>query len=73
MDGGLICCENDIKLLEKEGIIVNMEKKSREELLNMFKTISKGAEYMDRSYEIICGSLNMYRSVDVTIVRLKEN
>ncbi|RDY14122.1 hypothetical protein CR513_00860, partial [Mucuna pruriens] len=44
-----------------------MEKKSREELLNMFKTISKGAEYMDRSYEEICGRLNAYRPVNVTI------
>ncbi|RDY14088.1 UPF0481 protein, partial [Mucuna pruriens] len=50
---GLICCKHDIELLEEKEIIVNMGKKSEEELLNLFEKISKGAEYMDLSYEEI--------------------
>ncbi|RDX65252.1 UPF0481 protein, partial [Mucuna pruriens] len=68
---GLICCKHDIELLEEKGIIVNMGKKSKEELLNLFATISKGAEYMDWSYEEICGRLNAYRPVNVTTALLQ--
>ncbi|KAK7390648.1 hypothetical protein VNO78_25993 [Psophocarpus tetragonolobus] len=58
---GLVCCKHDIELLEQRGVIVNEAKKSKEELLNLFCTISKGAEYMDSSYETICDRLNAYK------------
>lgn len=58
---GLVCCKHDIELLEEKGVIVNKSRKSKEELLDMFDTISKGAEYMDSSYEDVCDRLNKYR------------
>ncbi|KAK7349851.1 hypothetical protein VNO77_07614 [Canavalia gladiata] len=58
---GLICCKHDIELLEEKGVIVNECGKSKEELLTLFRTITKGAEYMDSSYSEICVRLNKNR------------
>nr|KYP35736.1 UPF0481 protein At3g47200 family [Cajanus cajan] len=58
---GLICCKHDIELLEEKKVIVNESGKSKEDLLKLFLTISKGAEHMDSSYGEICSELNMYR------------
>ncbi|KAK7349947.1 hypothetical protein VNO77_07872 [Canavalia gladiata] len=58
---GLICCKHDIELLEEKGVIVNESRKKKEELLTLFRTISKGAEHMDSSYSEICKSLNEYQ------------
>jgi len=41
---GLICCELDIELLQKKGVIVNELKKSNKDLLILFRTIAKGAD-----------------------------
>ncbi|CAJ2639829.1 unnamed protein product [Trifolium pratense] len=57
---GLICCEHDIEFLNKKGVIINKMNKSNEDLLALFRTISKGAEQMDSSYSEICKRLNVY-------------
>ncbi|XLU82753.1 hypothetical protein S245_006173, partial [Arachis hypogaea] len=55
----LICCEHDLHLLQKKGVIVNnMPKKSKKELMTMFRTICAGAEHMDSSYSEVCEKLN---------------
>ncbi|XP_057743263.1 UPF0481 protein At3g47200-like [Arachis stenosperma] len=55
----LICCEHDLDLLQKKGVIVNnMPKKSKKELMTMFRTICAGAEHMDSSYSEDCEKLN---------------
>ncbi|MED6136748.1 hypothetical protein PIB30_058723 [Stylosanthes scabra] len=64
--GGLICCKHDIEWLQKKGVIINESKMSKEELLRMFQTISKGAEHMDPSYSELCVSLNEHRAKRVT-------
>jgi hypothetical protein len=51
---GLICCKHDIEFLEKKGIIINNMNKSSEDLLKLFRSISKGANQMDLSYSKIC-------------------
>ncbi|KHN26297.1 UPF0481 protein At3g47200-like [Glycine soja] len=63
---GLVCCKHDIELLEKNGVIVNKAGKSKDELLNLFHTITKGAEHMDSSYSEICERLNGYKGGKVT-------
>jgi hypothetical protein len=65
---GLICCEHDIELLKKKNVIVNELKKSNEDLLALFHTISKGAEQMDLSYSQICARLNKYEGMEVAKV-----
>jgi len=66
---GLICCEHDIKLLQKKGVIVlNGCDKSKEDLLSLLSTISKGAEHMDSSFSEICKRLNVYKGNKCTIV-----
>ncbi|CAJ1949054.1 unnamed protein product [Sphenostylis stenocarpa] len=62
---GLVCCKHDIELLEGKRVIVNKARKSKEELLDLFRTIPNGAEYMDSSYEDICHRLNEYRENNV--------
>jgi hypothetical protein len=62
---GLICCEHDIKLLKEKKVIVNKMNKSNDDLLVLFRTISKGAEQMDSSYSQICESLNDYEGMEV--------
>jgi hypothetical protein len=57
---GLICCKHDIEFLEKKGIIINNMNKSSEDLLKLFRSISKGANQMDLSYSKICERLNVY-------------
>ncbi|MED6165383.1 hypothetical protein PIB30_099063 [Stylosanthes scabra] len=55
----LICCRHDLKLLLKKGVIVNNElKKSKEELMTMFRELCDGAEHMDSSYSNLCEQLN---------------
>ncbi|XP_058732634.1 UPF0481 protein At3g47200-like [Vicia villosa] len=44
----------------KKGVIVNELKKSSDDLLLLFRTISNGAEHMDMSYSEICERLNVY-------------
>ncbi|KAG5054184.1 hypothetical protein AAZX31_03G054400 [Glycine max] len=63
---GLVCCKHDIELLEKNGVIVNKAGKSTDELLDLFRTIAKGAEYMDSSYSEIGARLNMYNRGKIT-------
>ncbi|KAK7349865.1 hypothetical protein VNO77_07661 [Canavalia gladiata] len=63
---GLICCKHDIKLLKKMKVLVNKTKKSNDDLLTLFRTISKGAEHMDSSYGELCATLNMYRKREIT-------
>ncbi|XP_061362816.1 UPF0481 protein At3g47200-like [Gastrolobium bilobum] len=58
---GLICCKHDIELLEENGVIVNESKKSKEDLLTLFRTICEGVEHMDSSYSELCVSLNEYK------------
>ncbi|KAK7286897.1 hypothetical protein RJT34_22241 [Clitoria ternatea] len=65
---GLICCKHDIEFLEEIGVIVNYAKKSKEELLNLFQTIAKGAERMDSSYSKDCDKLNEYHGKKVRTV-----
>jgi hypothetical protein len=47
---------------------VNELKKSNEDLLALFHTISKGAEQMDLSYSQICARLNKYEGMEVAKV-----
>ncbi|KAI4353282.1 hypothetical protein L6164_002244 [Bauhinia variegata] len=61
---GLVCCEHDIKLLEKNKLIINEAKKSREDLLKLFHTITEGVDHMDSSYSELCMSLNKYSSAN---------
>jgi len=68
---GLVCCKHDIELLEEKGVIVNRARKSKDELLDLFNTISKGAEYMDSSYEDICDRLNKFQGKKVRTVLQK--
>nr|KYP35082.1 UPF0481 protein At3g47200 family [Cajanus cajan] len=56
---GLVCCKHDVELLKEKGVIVNEAGKSNEELLNLFRTISNGAEYMDSSYGV-CETIVYY-------------
>ncbi|RYR26833.1 UPF0481 protein At3g47200-like [Arachis ipaensis] len=65
---GLICCKHDIGWLEKKGMIVNESNMSKEELLTMFRSISKGVEHMDSSYSELCVTLNEHRVKRVTQV-----
>lgn len=65
---GLVCCKHDIELLLERGVIVNEAGKSMQELLDLFRTISNGAEHMDSSYEVISQSLNMYRGRKIRTV-----
>ncbi|MED6167948.1 hypothetical protein PIB30_007620 [Stylosanthes scabra] len=67
---GLICCKHDIEWLEKKGVIVNESNMSNEELLKMFRSLSKGAEHMDSSYSELCERLNKQRVKQVTQVLL---
>lgn len=70
---GLICCEHDIELLKKKGIIVNKMSIGNEDLLKLFRTISKGAQRMDLSYSDTCARLNEYanKGMKVTTVLQK--
>ncbi|KAI4353279.1 hypothetical protein L6164_002241 [Bauhinia variegata] len=61
---GLVCCEHDIKLLEQNKVITNEAKKSREDLLKLFHTITEGVDHMDSSYSELCMSLNKYSSAN---------
>ncbi|KAL4338132.1 hypothetical protein AHAS_Ahas12G0179600 [Arachis hypogaea] len=62
----LICCEHDLKFLEKKGVIVNEFKKSNAEIMTMFRTISDGVDHMDSSYSDHCMKLNAHRTTLVT-------
>lgn len=65
----LICCKHDIKLLQKRGIIVlDGCDKSKEDLLTLFRTISKGVENMDDSFTSICYNLNHHKGDTCTIL-----
>jgi hypothetical protein len=70
---GLICCEHDIELLEKKGVIVNESNKSNRDLLVLFRTISNGAEHMDLSFSEICASLNVYDYKGMKITKVFKN
>ncbi|RHN58783.1 hypothetical protein MtrunA17_Chr4g0006091 [Medicago truncatula] len=67
---GLICCEHDIELLQKKGVIVNELNKSNEDLLILFQTIAKGAEQMDLSYSEICARLNVYDYMGMKVTKV---
>ncbi|XP_054780743.1 UPF0481 protein At3g47200-like [Prosopis cineraria] len=47
---GLICSLQDIELLVENGVIVKETKKSNEDLLEFFGTVTSGVDQMDSSY-----------------------
>lgn len=67
---GLICCESDIGLLQETGVIVldGCDRRSKEDLMTLFSTISKGAEHMDTSFTETCRRLNEYRRMNLTTI-----
>ncbi|XP_027337236.1 UPF0481 protein At3g47200-like [Abrus precatorius] len=69
---GLICCKHDIEMLLEKEVIINEANKSKEELLDLFRTMSKGAERMDSSYSEICNKLNEYRGRKIKTVLQKK-
>ncbi|GAU13963.1 hypothetical protein TSUD_262900 [Trifolium subterraneum] len=69
---GLICCKHDIEFLKVKGVIVNESNKSNEDLLALFRTISKGAEQMDLSYSEICERLNVYEYKGMKVTKMLQ-
>ncbi|KAK2441196.1 UPF0481 protein [Trifolium repens] len=69
---GLICCEHDIELLIEKKVIINKMKKSNEDLLALFRTISKGAEQMDSSYTVICEKLNQHYNKRMKVTKMLQ-
>ncbi|XP_028786609.1 putative UPF0481 protein At3g02645 [Neltuma alba] len=61
---GLICSLQDIELLVENGVIMNETKISNEDLLELFSTITSGADQMDSSYSQLCEDLNAYSAVN---------
>ncbi|RYR26841.1 hypothetical protein HN51_048247 [Arachis hypogaea] len=62
----LICCEHDLEFLEKKGVIVNEFKKSKDEIMTTFRTISDGVDHMDSSYSDHYKKLNAHQTTLVT-------
>ncbi|KAI4353283.1 hypothetical protein L6164_002245 [Bauhinia variegata] len=61
---GLICSIQDIELLVGNGVIVKDVKISNKDLLALFKTITRGVELMDSSYNELCEKVNTYSAVN---------
>ncbi|KAK2441189.1 UPF0481 protein [Trifolium repens] len=69
---GLICCEHDIELLNEKKVIINEMNKSNEDLLALFRTISKGAEQMDSSYTEICEKLSQHYKKRMKVTKMLQ-
>lgn len=69
---GLICCESDIVLLQKKGVIVlDGCDRSKEDLMTLFSTISEGAEHMDTSFTETCRRLNEHMPKNFTTIVMR--